>query len=203
MKPSTIAALQALADEAAAQLAAYLRRFPEETAALARLAAQLARDGGGLFSRANMDGHVTTSGLVYDRAADQVLMIHHRTLQRWLQPGGHHEGTDSLQVSAAREVTEETGVRVSPSALEQGAPFDIDTHAIPANPAKGEGAHLHHDYLYLFEADSAQPLNPQWAEVGGAQWMARAALAGFAEARFRRLADKLRPAEALGPRCTS
>jgi len=191
MHPTPTTALPALADEAAAQLGAYLRRYPEETDALAQLREQLKREGASLFSRANMAGHLTTSGLVYDRAADQVLLIQHRTLKRWLQPGGHHEGSDSLQASAAREVAEETGVRVVPATLEHGAPFDIDTHAIPANPAKGEGAHWHHDFVYLFEADSTQALNPQWAEVSGVRWLARSALVGFGESRMRRLAAKL------------
>jgi 8-oxo-dGTP pyrophosphatase MutT (NUDIX family) len=131
---------------------------------------------------------------VYDGAADKVLLIHHRTLNRWLQPGGHHEGLDRLDASAAREVWEETGVNVrSPNAQSLDAPLiDIDSHAIPANPAKGEGAHVHHDFLYLFRGDATAPLSPQWEEVQGVRWVAREALLALPSARFERLVSKLR-----------
>lgn len=173
-------------------LARYLRACPAESTGLQALAGQLAHDTGDVFSRANMRGHITTSGLVYDARADAVLMIHHKALGRWLQPGGHHEGLDRLEVSAAREVVEETGVSdLSPWPAGPGLPFDIDTHRIPANPAKGEGEHVHHDFIYLFAADAAGEVRPQWAEVSGSQWMPRPDFAALPEARFARLGAKL------------
>jgi 8-oxo-dGTP pyrophosphatase MutT (NUDIX family) len=99
-----------------------------------------------------------------------------------------------LDVSAAREVEEETGVQVC-EAHDQAldAPLiDIDSHAIPANPAKGEGAHMHHDFLYLFRGDATAPLSPQWEEVQGVRWVAREALLALPSARFERLVSKLR-----------
>ncbi len=175
-------------------LAHYLAAFPEERDALEALAAQLADDPADVFARANMRGHVTTSGIVYDAAADRVLMIHHKVLDRWLQPGGHHEGQDRLEVSAAREIREETGVDcVEPWPDPSGRirPFDIETHAIRANPAKGEGDHWHHDFIYLFRADSTQALAPQWEEVKGVRWMPRADFAALPSARFARMSEKL------------
>lgn len=172
------------------QFAAYLRLHPAERCGLQALAAQLEDGGGDLFSRANMRGHITTSGLVFDAVAARVLLIHHKTLDRWLQPGGHHEGSDSLLASAAREVAEETGVEPRRCGAER--PFDVETHAIPANPAKGEGAHCHHDFIYLFAVDSTQPLKPQWTEVNGATWMDLEGFAALPTERFRRMAAKLK-----------
>jgi len=175
---------------AQAQLDAYLQIFPAERAELQALLQQLEEGDADIFARANMRGHITTSGLVYDATAAKVLLIHHKVLDRWLQPGGHHEGDDPLPISAAREVAEETGVEVQPDGAD--VPFDVETHAIPANPAKGEGDHCHHDFIYLFAADSARPLQPQWAEVKGVKWMDLEGFAALPVARFARMAAKLR-----------
>ena len=193
MRPETLASPAQLRAHAQAELHKYLAGFPAEAAGLKAIADQMADTFADPFSRANMQGHITTSGLVYDQNADKVLLIHHRTLNRWLQPGGHHEGLDRLDVSAAREVEEETGVNVrSPHAQSLDAPLiDIDSHAIPANPAKGEGAHIHHDFLYLFSGDATAPLSPHWEEVRGVRWVAREALLSLPSARFGRLVSKL------------
>jgi len=196
MLPETLASPAELRAHARAELHKYMAGFPAEAAGLKAIADLLGDTSADPFSRANMQGHITTSGLVYDRNADKVLLIHHRTLNRWLQPGGHHEGLDRLDVSAAREVEEETGVklRVAQSATQNlDAPLiDIDSHAIPANPAKGEGAHVHHDFLYLFRDDACAPLSPQWEEVREVRWVAREALLSLPSARFGRLVSKLR-----------
>ncbi|MDZ7893283.1 MAG: NUDIX domain-containing protein [Rhodoferax sp.] len=196
MLPETLATPAELRAHAQVELHKYMVGFPAETAGLQAIARQLGDTSADPFSRANMQGHITTSGLVYDRAADKVLLIHHRTLNRWLQPGGHHEGLDRLDVSAAREVEEETGVnvRLAQSATQNlDAPLiDIDSHPIPANPAKGEGAHVHHDFLYLFKGDATAPLSPQWEEVRGVRWVEREALLELPGARFERLAGRLR-----------
>jgi 8-oxo-dGTP pyrophosphatase MutT (NUDIX family) len=178
--------------EAAGQLAGYLARYPDEAARLAALSAQLAGDAGDVFSRANMRGHITTSAIVLDASLTRVLLIHHKTLDRWLQPGGHYEAPGSLWDSALREVAEETGVqglRAHPAL--QGLPLDIDSHAIPANPRKPEGAHWHHDYAYLALADEAQALSAQLDEVHAAAWRPLAQLAGLANDRLHRVAAKL------------
>ena len=180
--------------QASQQLAGYLRRFPGETVRLAALQAQLDEDAGDVFSRTNMRGHITTSAFVLDPGLQQVLMIHHRTLGRWLQPGGHHEAGQSLWESAVREAAEETGVSalsLHPAHPEFGPalPLDIDSHAIPANPRRGEDAHWHHDYAYLQIAPLDAVLLPKLDEVSGVAWRR---LDELDDARFRRLALKLR-----------
>jgi len=182
--------------EAAGQLAGYLARYPDEAARLAALAAQLAEDGGDVFGRANMRGHITTSAIVLDASLSRVLLIHHKTLDRWLQPGGHYEAPGSLWDSALREVAEETGVqglRAHPAL--QGLPLDIDSHAIPANPRKQEGAHWHHDYAYLAlanqDAAAPQALSAQLDEVHAAAWRPLAQLGSLPSDRLRTVLRKL------------
>lgn len=91
-------------------------------------------------------GHVTASALVLG-PSNHVLLVFHPRLRMWLQPGGHVEPTDdSVVAAAAREVFEETGVRVDdavPPAL-----VSVDVHDIPAS--RREPAHRHHDLMFRF-----------------------------------------------------
>ena len=102
------------------------------------------------FSRFNFDpGHITASGVVLGPERDRVLLVFHRRLMRWLQPGGHVEADDDdLTATARREIVEETGVgldpRVSPVLV------GVDVHQIPARP--DEPPHLHHDLVFRFVA---------------------------------------------------
>lgn len=100
------------------------------------------------FRRTLRVGHVTGSAWVINRERTHTLMVHHRRLGKWLQPGGHAEDeTDALAV-AVREAEEETGLRVRPIST---AIFDVDAHDIPAR--KQEPAHVHYDIRYMVEAD--------------------------------------------------
>ena len=128
-----------------------------------------------------------------------MLLIDHKALKEWLQPGGHYEtvtpwAPESLYVSAVREVGEETSVtRVTPINFEGSSNclLDIDTHAIPANPKKGEGDHFHHDFVFLMSAASGVQLEGQVAEVNGVKWAALEEFAAMPRKRFARMAKKL------------
>ncbi|MET0517377.1 MAG: NUDIX domain-containing protein [Burkholderiaceae bacterium] len=187
--------MTAVREEARRQLQQYLARFPAERERLAALAAQLDEDAADPLARSNMRGHVTTSALVLDPTLSHLLLIHHRVIGRWLQPGGHHEAGQSLWDSALREAAEETGVTALGAHPVWGRdlPLDIDSHPIAANPRKGEAAHWHHDYAYLVIAPMrAGALAPQLAEVHAAAWRPLGEyLAGNDEPRFRGLGAKL------------
>jgi 8-oxo-dGTP pyrophosphatase MutT (NUDIX family) len=110
-------------------------------------------------------GHVTASGIVLSRDGTALLLVLHRRLGRWLQPGGHLDPRDDTAMGAARrEVIEETGITPDPAV--PPLLVGIDVHRIPA--ARGEPAHLHHDLVYRFSGPLQAP-RPS-AEVSRAVW---------------------------------
>ena len=109
-----------------------------------------------LYNRKNFVGHITASAMIIAHDEPRMLLLHHKSLDRWLQPGGHVDYTDDSVLSAAlREAHEETGIGhvelelISPGFSEH-IPIDLDSHFIPANPAKSEDQHYHHDVRFLF-----------------------------------------------------
>ena len=116
------------------------------------------------FSRDSFEpGHFTVGAFAVNDGA--VMMVHHRRLGIWLEPGGHVDPTDTtLESAAARELEEETGIVVGEVI---GGIFDIDIHPIPA--AKGEPPHSHFNVSYLFEATSIDVVVAD--EVLDARWV--------------------------------
>jgi 8-oxo-dGTP pyrophosphatase MutT (NUDIX family) len=149
----------------------------------------LAAVAGDAFARDHYEpGHFTASAFVLSPASDALLLLHHRKLDRWLQPGGHVEPGDADMLAAARrEAREEVGLAELDVAL-GGRPFDLDVHAIPARP--GEPAHAHFDVRYLFVAPTlAFQLS---SESKGARWVPLLELTGSGvDASVARAAHKL------------
>ena len=108
---------------------------------------------GDALHRSCRSGHLTGSALVVDDAGERIVVLHHRKLGRWLQPGGHCDGDANLAAVALREASEETGIeglRVLPVAV------DLDVHEV-APP--DDGPHLHLDVRHLVLAPpGAEPL---------------------------------------------
>ena len=100
---------------------------------------------------------------------DRVLLLHHRKLQRWLQPGGHADpGETAGEPVALREAWEETGIEGLSLHLRAARPFDVDVHAIPAFGS--EPAHAHLDLRYLVVAPLADAIARSAAETSDARW---------------------------------
>ena len=115
------------------------------------------------YSRSTKQGHITASGLVVK--GGKALLIFHPYIKQWMQPGGHIDNGEEPIEAAIREVYEETGV-VCKSLNGFLHPIDIDLHEIPANPKKGEGAHLHIDLLFAMrvieEQESPEKIEKAW-----------------------------------------
>ena len=105
------------------------------------------------FERSLAIGHVTGSAWILNNAKTHALLIHHRKLDAWFQPGGHADGETDISIVATNEAQEETGLVAK---LIDNQIFDIDIHEIPAR--KSDPAHLHYDIRFLVEADMADQI---------------------------------------------
>jgi 8-oxo-dGTP pyrophosphatase MutT (NUDIX family) len=111
-------------------------------------------------------GHFTASAWILAPDRDEVLLILHRKLGLWLQPGGHIEdGDSSVAHSARREAEEETGVQLETP--ETDGLFDIDIHRIPAHGDEPE--HEHFDLRFLLRAADRELILD--AEIRDARWV--------------------------------
>ena len=94
-----------------------------------------------LYNRKNFEGHITASAIVVDITDLTVLLLEHKKLKRWLQPGGHVDLTDeSILAAALRELNEEANINANQLRLVSSSnqtPFDIDSHLIPENSKTG------------------------------------------------------------------
>lgn len=107
----------------------------------------LLRTDGPVFERSHAYGHFTGSAWLVSADGALVLLMHHRKLGRWLQPGGHADGDTDLARVALREAWEETGVA---GLSVERCIFDIDRHRIPARA--GEAEHWHYDVRHVVRA---------------------------------------------------
>lgn len=114
-------------------------------------------------------GHFTASGFVLSPDGKSVLLVLHRKLERWLQPGGHVDPEDAdLFAAACREVGEETGLLGLTSDHDAPTIFDVDIHPIPAR--KAEPAHEHFDVRFLLRTDTTKITRND--ETHDAAWVA-------------------------------
>ena len=160
----------------------YLELYPEEVEGLLaakKLSEKAGTDEEKIFDRKNSDGHFTASAFILCPSLGKILLLKHKSLGILLQPGGHIEKEDATPFAAAlRELEEETGcldlekinyIEILPD--DPLVPFHIDTHKIPENPQKGEPAHLHHDFGYLFETNEIQEIKIDQNESDGILWV--------------------------------
>lgn len=113
--------------------------------------------------------HVTGSAFVVGPRG--IVLLRHRRLGIWVQPGGHIDPGEAPWDGALREAVEETGlpVRHLGSAPELA---HVDVH-------DGGRGHTHLDLRYLLTADDVDPTPPaeESQEVGWFGWADGAAIA--------------------------
>lgn len=128
-------------------LLAYRDRHPGETDVADRFLG-FVREQPDCFKRSLAVGHITGSAWVVDQSGDNVLLTHHRKLDRWLQLGGHADGDSDPLAVAFMEAREESGLDDFEAVSREI--FDIDIHPIPAR--RDDPEHLHYDIRYVLRA---------------------------------------------------
>jgi 8-oxo-dGTP pyrophosphatase MutT (NUDIX family) len=109
---------------------------------------------GDALLRTNEVAHLTGSALVVDPATGRFVVLHHRKLDRWLQPGGHADGEGDLAGVALREASEETALHD----LQVLRPaIDLDVHEV-APP--GDPVHRHLDLRFVVLAPAGASASP-------------------------------------------
>lgn len=92
-------------------------------------------------------GHFTASAFLLNVDKTKFLLMHHKKLNKWLQPGGHCDGDNDVLAVAIREAQEESGINEIETVNNEI--FDIDVHYIPQN--RNEPAHYHYDVRFLLK----------------------------------------------------
>lgn len=119
------------------------------------------------------DKHYTASVLfITEETPRKVLLVHHKKLDRWIQPGGHQEAGENYYEAAIREAREETGIHIAPylpkpETLDEYSdmlprPDYILEEKIPAHGAEPE--HFHLDMTFIVRL----PEQPVVREESGA-----------------------------------
>lgn len=145
----------------------YIARYPAEQAVAEQIVA-LVESHEDCFDRTCRPGHITGSAWVLSHDRQRCLLLHHKKLDRWMQPGGHADGDTDVAAVALKEAQEESGIEnltllgVGQLKSEPPLPLDIDIHIIPARYAADgsliEDAHEHHDIRFLLAAKDESPI---------------------------------------------
>ncbi|MES2253151.1 MAG: NUDIX hydrolase [Pseudomonadota bacterium] len=102
------------------------------------------------FERSLEIGHLTGSSWLLNKDESNVLLMHHRKLDKWLQLGGHADGDSDILAVSIKEAQEESGITAIEPVVNRI--FDIDIHKIPAYGDVKE--HFHYDVRFLLKVVS-------------------------------------------------
>ena len=133
--------------------------------------------------------HVTGSAIVVGRCG--VVLLRHKRLGLWLQPGGHIDPGETPWGAALREAREETGLDVSFADLDDGPDGDGVPQLVHVDVHAGGRGHTHLDLRFVLDGGDADPCPPagESQEIGWFDWPA--AIERASDARLKSLLASL------------
>lgn len=117
----------------------------------------------------SMEKHFCVSCYVYDESTQKFLMVKHKKLGKWVQPGGHIEQNEDPEEACVREVWEETGISIKLKGERFIREEDyIRPLALQRNEITSE--HIHIDFVYLANAVGNCNIIPNLEENEAVEW---------------------------------
>lgn len=116
-----------------------------------------------------MEQHFCVSVYVYNNETKKFLLVKHKKMGKWVQPGGHIELNENQEEAAVREVFEETGLNVKllgnriPRESDFILPLAIQKNYVGDN-------HIHIDFVYVAEVIGENNLVQNIEESDGIEW---------------------------------
>lgn len=116
-----------------------------------------------------MEKHFCVSVYVFNPISNQFLLVKHKKLGKWVQPGGHIEMDEDPEEAAIRETYEETGLHVElvgeryPRETDFIKPLALQKNAIKPN-------HIHIDIIYMAVPTNDEELIFNDKETEGLKW---------------------------------
>ena len=161
-------------DDVRALLDGHVPVDEREVASIARIRGELERLDEPFDQRADLV-HVTGSAIVVGPRG--VVLLVHRKLGFWMQPGGHLEPGEDPATAAAREAFEETGLAVA-HPIDGSCFVHADVHEAAAS-------HVHLDLRFLLHALADDDPCPPVGESQQVRWFAWAEADAVADASLR------------------
>ncbi|MEG0826033.1 MAG: NUDIX hydrolase [Bacilli bacterium] len=116
--------------------------------------------------------HFCASVFVINPANKKILLVHHKTFNRWVQPGGHIEENETPEETALREVYEETGLKVQ--LIGQRFPREDDfIRPLGIQKNRGKQGDVHIDIIYAAIPINEIDINNKDDEIDKAKWFSR------------------------------
>ena len=116
-----------------------------------------------------MEQHFCVSVYVFNPENKKFLLVKHKKMGKWVQPGGHIEPNENQEEAAIREVYEETGLKVEligkriPREEDFILPLAIQRNLVKEN-------HIHIDFVYVAKAIDNDNIKQNIEETDGINW---------------------------------